>query len=92
MTDIINTRAADAQIRNQPKPLVTLTFTHDEAQFLMDILNRIGGCPDNSRRRHADDIRNALMCAPYIVDTLEGNTDHKDDDLHSFISCEDPYR
>lgn len=92
MTDIITTRAADDQIRNQPKPLVTLTFTHDEAQFLMDILNRIGGCPDNSRRRHADDIRNALMCAPYIVDTLEGNTDHKDDDLHSFISCEDPYR
>lgn len=39
---------------------VTLELTPDEAQFLRDVLYRVGG-PTDSRRRHSDDIAEALQ-------------------------------
>lgn len=42
---------------------VTLTLSEHEAQFLVDILNHIGGCPDTSRRMHADSLSKALKGA-----------------------------
>lgn len=38
-----------------------LNLTHAEGQFLADLMQFIGGCPDGSRRRHADAIREALL-------------------------------
>lgn len=42
------------------RPGVSLELTDDEAQFIVDLFSKIGGSPENSRRRHADDIRTAL--------------------------------
>lgn len=37
-----------------------LRLTSDEARTLHNIVTSIGGCPIDSRRRHADAIKNAL--------------------------------
>lgn len=39
---------------------VTITLSEHEAQFLADILTHVGGCPDTSRRMHADTLSKAL--------------------------------
>lgn len=39
---------------------VDLRLTIEEAQFLVNVMNRIGGDQMKSRRRHADSIYNAL--------------------------------
>ena len=39
---------------------VSITLSGDEANTLCDILDRVGGCPDTSRRAHADAILWAL--------------------------------
>ena len=39
---------------------VSIILSGDEAITLCDILNRIGGCPDTSRRAHTDAILWAL--------------------------------
>jgi hypothetical protein len=45
-----------------------LTLTHDEAVTLRTIFNRIGGPPGTSRRRHVEDMNNALSDAGVTVD------------------------
>lgn len=45
-----------------PKPQpVLLELEPDEAQFLADVLSKVGGHVHTSRRRHADSIRGALL-------------------------------
>jgi hypothetical protein len=44
----------------RPIESVTLTLNHDELLVLTTILHRIGGCPDNSPRKHAASILNAI--------------------------------
>lgn len=46
-----------------PRPLESLTLTLDEKELktLVAILNCIGGCPDNSPRKHAANILDAIM-------------------------------
>lgn len=39
---------------------VTLTLSEAEAHFIMDILACVGGCPDTSRRMHADSLMRSL--------------------------------
>lgn len=39
---------------------MTLTLTVDELKFLMVVLNRIGGDPNNSPRKYADEIHDAI--------------------------------
>lgn len=45
----------------RPIESVTLTLNQDELVVLTAILNRIGGCPDKSPRRHAGSILNAIV-------------------------------
>ena len=40
---------------------VELTLTMDEANFLQDIMGRIGGSPETSRRKHQSPISEALF-------------------------------
>lgn len=42
---------------------VTLTLDKDEAQFLADVLAKVGGSPEYSRRRHQQPISDALASA-----------------------------
>lgn len=50
---------ASAQYRETIESL-TLTLSEAEANFLVDILAFVGGCPDTSRRMHADGLIRAL--------------------------------
>jgi hypothetical protein len=45
----------------RPVESVTLTLNHDELIILTAILNRIGGDPDKSPRKHAASILNAIV-------------------------------
>ena len=45
----------------RPIESVTLTLNQDEVIVLTAILNRIGGCPDKSPRKHASSILNAIV-------------------------------
>ncbi len=45
----------------RPIESITLTLNHDELLVLTTILHRIGGCPDNSPRKHATSILDAIM-------------------------------
>ena len=45
----------------RPVESITLTLNHDELLVLTAILYRIGGCPDNSPRKHAGSILNAIV-------------------------------
>jgi phytoene/squalene synthetase len=51
---------ATATKKEIAKTEVTLVLNGDEAQFLADIMGRIGGDSQHSRRRHADAIARAL--------------------------------
>lgn len=42
---------------------VTLTLTMEEAQTLQDVVGRVGGHPQYSRRTHTDAIADALISA-----------------------------
>lgn len=42
---------------------VVLRLTRDEADFLADILDRVGGNPEKSRRRYQHEISDALVGA-----------------------------
>jgi len=42
------------------KPCYVLTLSEDEARFLLDIMNRIGGNPVTTRRLHEKEISVAL--------------------------------
>jgi hypothetical protein len=46
-----------------PIESVTIVIDKDELDTLMTILNRIGGSPDNSPRKHSDNILMALVDA-----------------------------
>jgi hypothetical protein len=54
---------ATVKYKEEVRPIesVTLTLNQDELIVLTAILNRIGGCPDNSPRRHASSILNAIV-------------------------------
>jgi hypothetical protein len=45
----------------RPIESLTLTLNEQEAKTLVAILSRIGGCPDNSPRKHAANILEAIM-------------------------------
>lgn len=47
----------------RPIESVTITINEEQLKTLIVILNRIGGCPDNSPRKHAEDIRAAIQKA-----------------------------
>lgn len=53
---------AEAQLRQETvvKKFVRLDLEESEARFLADVLVRVGGSPDKSRRKHEVDIKNAL--------------------------------
>lgn len=62
----------------QPIESVTITINQYELDTLMVILNRIGGCPDNSPRKHSASILMALRDAtrnvrgrPELYETAE---------------------
>ena len=44
-----------------PIESVTIVINHDELDTLITILNRIGGCPDKSPRKHSSNILMALI-------------------------------
>lgn len=46
-----------------PIESVTIVINQDELDTLIAILNRIGGCPDNSPRKHSTNILMALVDA-----------------------------
>lgn len=46
-----------------PIESVTIVIDKDELDTLITILNRIGGCPDKSPRKHSSNILMALMDA-----------------------------
>ncbi len=43
--------------------IILLTLNKAEAETLMDVSGSVGGSPTNSRRRHVESIRSALMSA-----------------------------
>ena len=45
----------------RPIESLTLTINEQEVKTLVAILNSIGGCPDNSPRKHAANILEAIM-------------------------------
>lgn len=45
----------------RPVESVTLTLNHDELLVLTTILHRVGGCPDNSPRKHTASILDAIV-------------------------------
>lgn len=47
----------------RPIEAINLSLNESELSTLMVILNRIGGCPDNSPRKHADSIHQAILKA-----------------------------
>lgn len=58
----------------------------EELQFLTDVLNNIGGCPDASRRRIATALRNALNSSgvdtePKCPSDLNGSIFFEDTDI-----------
>lgn len=64
----------------QPLESVTLTLNPDEVQTLIAVLNRIGGSPSNSPRKHTQSISNALYEALNSVDALVDTSGIKFDD------------
>lgn len=53
---------------------VDLHLSEAEAEVLYVILGNVGGDPNNSPRKHASDVRNALsgVVTPYMVKMLDG--------------------
>lgn len=56
------TRVVEKTMKMMPvdEHFVDLRLSIEEAQFLMDVMYKIGGCPTNSRRKHADRIDRVL--------------------------------
>lgn len=42
------------------EPVITLTMSKDEAETLRDVLGRVGGNPNTTRRKHAFEVLVAL--------------------------------
>lgn len=53
---------AEAQMRQETvvKKFVRLDLTEDEAEFLVDVLARVGGSPELSRRKHELSLKRVL--------------------------------
>ena len=64
---------------------VTLDLSMEETYFLFDVLSRIGGHPDFSRRKHAQSIIFALHKA--IPDELNGRTSATDIIQNKAVPC-----
>jgi hypothetical protein len=57
---------------------VQLTLSHEEARTLRDILVQVSGCPEHSRRKHADNIKEALESVGFFfrkLPDMNGNID-----------------
>lgn len=53
-----------------------LSLTKDQAQFLIDVLSHIGGCPEFSRRKYSDNLVKRLEKQGYEGDVrkdMSGN-------------------
>lgn len=57
-------------LHEYPRPNVGLSLTHDQAEFLCDVMGRIGGSPTKSRRVYADMISTKLRNAGVQNTTL----------------------
>lgn len=64
----------------QPLESVTLTLNPDEVQTLITVLNRIGGSPSNSPRKHTQSISDALHDAFNSMGALIDTSGIKFDD------------
>ena len=64
---------------------VSLDLNMEETYFLFDVLSRIGGHPDFSRRKHAQSIIFALHKA--IPDELNGRTSATDIIQNNAMHC-----
>jgi len=64
---------AKAEIKKPPS-IIILELTEDEAGLLCSIFQRVGGSPENSRRKYADSIRWALesVGVSYSTSDVEG--------------------
>lgn len=49
--------------------VVQLSLNKDEAQFLYDLMQKVGGCESTSRRKHAEAIDQALKGMKGVVDS-----------------------
>ena len=56
-------------------PVLTLTFDAEEAQCLVDVLAKVGGCPTRSRRGIIQRFSGVLRSEGFIFDTsdIDGN-------------------
>lgn len=63
---------------------VTVDLTLNEAQFLVQLLGRVGGHPQLSRRAHADAIRDALLA---VCDDLAPSAAATDIVGNTFCEC-----
>lgn len=69
---------------------VVLELTPEEAQFVTDVMAKVSGSPDVSRRKHADAIYAAMHAAGYTssMDTRPYGSAY---DLTGVIQCRDMY-
>ena len=49
----------------------TLTLSQEELSTLRDVLGRVGGCPENSRRKYSNAIRQATGTNEVPADDIE---------------------
>lgn len=49
----------------------TLTLNRAEAQFLMDLCGKVGGCPFSTRRKHSQAVYDALKYSNKLLPTHE---------------------
>lgn len=57
--------SVDIQVQTIRTKAVTLLLSEEEAQFVADVLARVGGSPTGSRRKYQDGISRALDKAGY---------------------------
>ena len=48
------------------EPCFSLELSHDEAVFILDVMRKIGGDMERSRRRHADNLLKELRRAGLV--------------------------
>lgn len=70
----------------QETEVVRLELTNDEAQMLVDVLSRVGGSPERSRRGLARDVLRTLedlgfAFTPSVYPTPFGTEDNPDCDI-----------
>lgn len=61
MAEAKRSKAVVRKVVEVEEHFVDLRLSIEEAQFIYNVMNRIGGNQTKSRRRHADNIYNALV-------------------------------